>query len=147
MKAATGTNGTRRVRVSGSPWQGSMDALAADAKKFSDPVAMEAMQAAATAADLVEAAAKALNDVGKTSVGTVWIDPRVAAAMESLGEYIQKAVAPTRDVGASILKAHEERIRRIEENSPSERRWDLTVHDGKAGSGIRAQRRYGHRTG
>jgi hypothetical protein len=136
-----------RVRVEGSPWQGTKDALAADVKKFSDPVAMEAMQAAGTAADLVAAVADALCAIGKTSVGVVFIEPRVAGLMEGLGDFVRKAVKPTESAGASILKAHDEDIRRIQENDPKKRRWDITVHDGKPGSGIRRQRRYGARTG
>jgi tetrahydromethanopterin S-methyltransferase subunit D len=145
--AAGGTGRGTRVRVTGTPWQGSLDALAADAKKFSDPVAMEAMQAASTAYILVETVANTLSTIGKTSVGVVWIDPRVSALMEGLGDFVRKAVKPTADAGGTITKAHDEKIRRIQENNPKERRWDIVAHDGRAGSGIRRQRRFGARTG
>jgi hypothetical protein len=140
----TGSNG-RRVRVDKSPWQGVVDAAANAAKMFSDPVAMESINAATTAHLAITALGDALSRVGKTSVDTVAIDPKVAAFMENLGEYVKKAAGPTEQVGAAIARAHQPKIDRIEENSPKEKKWDLTVHEGRGFSGQR--RRFGRRAG
>lgn len=140
------TRGTRdaRRRVSGSPWQGIIDASENAARRFSDPVAMEGMNAAQTAAGAVEALAKAFMAVGKTTVDTVAIDPRVAAFMEGLGQYVMKAVQPTQEAGDAITRAHEEKMNRVTENDPRERKWDIAAHDGRDFSG---GRRFGRRTG
>jgi DNA-binding protein YbaB len=141
--AMQGSNG-RRVRVEGSPWQPIDDACESIKKMIADPVAMEAMNAATTAWMAVRALGMAMNAIGKNNVETVAIDPKVAAFMEALGQYILKAEGPTRDAGDSIRKAHQPKIDRIEEGSPKEKKWDLTVHEGRGFSG---QRRFGRRAG
>lgn len=130
-----------RVRVQGSPWQGVADAASSAAKQFSDPVAMESMQAAATAHHALRAIGEALNKVGQTSVDAVKIDPRVSEYMQQLGQYVMKAVQPTEEAGASIWRAHSEKIAAIEENDPKTRKWDLAAHDGMHSGRRRVGRR------
>lgn len=139
----TGGSNGRRVRVSNSPWQGVADAATSAAKQFNDPVAMEGMNAASTAHIAIQALGEALSRVGKHTVDTVKIDPRVAAFMEGLGEYVLKAAGPTQEVGAAITKAHQPKIDRIEANDPKERRWDIQAHDG--GNHTGGRRRLGRR--
>ena len=143
-RAATGG---RRAQVTGSPWQGIVDAAQSAVKQFGDPVAMEGMNAATTAADAVEALGKAFSAVGQTTVENVAIDPKVASLMESLGQYVMNAAKPTRDAAAAIIKAHQPKIDRVVEGSPKERRWDIQAHDGKLGGGTGQRRRGLRRAG
>jgi hypothetical protein len=131
------TNGSSRGRVSSSPWQGIVDACDAAARRFSDPVAMEGINALDTAADAIEALAKSFDNVGKTTASTVYIDPRVISYFEELGQYVKAAVQPTRDGAAAVQRAHRDDIDRVVENDPRKRRWDISAHDGQAGGGRR----------
>jgi hypothetical protein len=130
------TNTSTRTRVSGSPWQGIVDACDAAARRFSDPVAMEGINALATAADAIDALARSFDNVGKTTASEVYIDPRVISYFEELGKYVKAAVQPTRDGAAAVQRAHREDIDRVVENDPRKRRWDISAHDGQAGAGM-----------
>ena len=129
------TNTSTRTRVSGSPWQGIVDACDAAARRFSDPVAMEGINALATAADAIDALARSFDNVGKTTASEVYIDPRVISYFEELGKYVKAAVQPTRDGAAAVQRAHRDDIDRVIENDPRKRRWDIAAHDGQPGSG------------
>lgn len=136
----------RRRRVHGSPWQGVADACQSAAKQFSDPVAMEGMNAATTAYVAIEALGKALSQVGKHTVDTVAIDPKVASYLEELGKYVLAASEPTQQVGASVTRAHQPKIDRILDGDSRERKWDVTVHDGTGHTGA-GRHRIGRRAG
>lgn len=125
----------RRVRVHGSPWQGVADACASAAKQFNDPVAMEGVNAATTAYVAIEALGQALSQVGKHTVESVAIHPSVAAYLEELGKYVLAASEPTQQVGASVTRAHSEKINRVVESDRKERKWDISVHDGGGHTG------------
>jgi enolase len=133
---AVGRSGGR-VRVHGSPWQGVADAAQSAAKQFADPVAMEGMNAAATAHHALQAIGDALNKVGQTATDNIAIDPRVAEYMQQLGQYVLKAVQPTQEAGAAIWRAHEDKINRIVEGDRKEENWDISKHRG-AHTGRRA---------
>ncbi len=127
-----GQPGTRRRRGSSGaagPWNGVVDACAQAAARFSDPNAMEGVGALDTAGDAVEALAKSFDTVGKTVLDAVYIDPKVAPFFEELGRYLQAAVPTIRDGAASVRRAHQPDIDRVEEADPRKRRWDIAAHD------------------
>ena len=133
--------GQTRTRVGGSPWQGIVDACDAAAKRFSDPVAMEGVNALDTAADAIEALARSFTNVAKTTTDTVYIDPQVSHYFDELGQYVMAAVQPTRDGADAVKTAHREDIDRIEENDPKKRKWDISAHDGRSHTGGRGRPR------
>lgn len=128
----TTPTGSRR-RISKSPWSGIEDACSNAARLLGDPTAMDGMNAAATAHQVITALGKALSAVGKTAVDNIAIDPRVAAYMEGLGQYVLKAAQPTEEMGFAITRAHQAKIDRIIEGSPKERKWDIGAHDSGGG--------------
>ena len=115
--------------MAGSPWQPVVDAAQAVAARFSDPVAMEGINALDSAGDAVEEFGRALASVGRTSTETIAFDPRVVPFFEEAGAYVVRVAKPIRDGAAAVRRAHADQIRRIEENDRRERRWDITEHD------------------
>lgn len=110
-------------------WQPVIDASEDMRSRFSDPVAMEGVNALDSAGDCVRAVGEAFKSVGQTVLDTVYIDPRVQAAYEEMGDYILAAEDRIRDAAHSVRQAHAEEINDIEENNPKKRKWDISEHD------------------
>jgi len=122
-------SGSGTVLAGQTIWQPIIDAAEGMGATFSDPVAMEGVNALDSAADCVAAVGAAFKTVGQTVLDSVRIDPRVQAAYEEMGDYILAAEDRIRDAATSVRSAHNEQIENIEENSPLDRAWDLTQHD------------------
>lgn len=126
----SGGRGTRTRRGMGaSPWNAVVEAAYTAARRFSDPVAMEGVNAIDTAGDALEHIGKAFQQVGETAASEIKWDPRVQQYFETLGQYIIAAAKPTRDGAAAVKRAHRPHIARIEDGDRRERRWDISEHD------------------
>lgn len=125
-----GSRNGRRAAGGASPWQPIEDAALGIVKALQDPEAMEGMKAAATAHLAVVALGKAMKQVAANTTQAVAIDLRVRAYFETLGDYVLKAGPSTEEVGQAVIRAHEERIRRIEEGTAQEEKWDIRANSG-----------------
>jgi hypothetical protein len=122
-------SGSGAVLAGQTIWQPIIDAAESMHGTFSDPVAMEGVNALDSAADCVASVGQAFKLCGQTVLDSVRIDPRVQAAYEEMGDYIMAAEDRIRDAATSVRNAHQEQIEAIEENDPRDRAWDLTQHD------------------
>ena len=126
---STASSGSTGLMAGQTIWQPIIDAADGMASTFADPVAMEGVNALDSAADCVAAIAAAFRSVGQTVLDSVYIDPRVQAAYEEMGDYIGAAEDRIRDAAHSVRTAHQEDIEKVEENDPRHRAWDISEHD------------------
>lgn len=106
-----------------------VEAAESIAARFSDPSAMEGVNALESAADAVAALAQACNRVGQTTADAVYYDPRVMPYFTDLGSFIAKAEAPTREGARAVRAVHADDIERVQDGSARRRRWDISAHD------------------
>jgi len=110
-------------------WQPVSDAADSIKARFRDPSALEGMDAVATAADAVESLGQALKAVSDEMVATVGLDKRAAPLVEGLASYVLRAVGATRDAGAAINRAHQDRIDELRGGDPRWGAWDHSRND------------------
>jgi len=111
------------------PWGPMVDAAANVARAFSDPVAMEGVNALDTAGDAWEQMGRSVKVVGATIADEIDWDPRVARFFEVMGDVLIRAAKPARDGAAAVRRAEHERINNVEEGGSRRRRWDISAHD------------------
>lgn len=124
-----GSGGGTGLMAGQTIWQPIIDAADGMSSTFADPVAMEGVNALDSAADCIAAVGAAFRTVGQTVLDSVYIDPRVQAAYEELGDYVLAAEDRIRDAAHSVRTAHQEDIEKVEENDPRKRAWDISEHD------------------
>lgn len=124
---ATPTRNPRRSTSRGV-WSGAVDGIDACVKRYSDPVGLDTVDLLDGVIELYEALAAGLRRMGAVTLNTVAIDPKIAALYDSLGDGAAAAASEMSDAASTVRRVHGEKIRRIEENDPRERAWDVGVN-------------------